>query len=97
MSIQLSEQEILRREALTSLLKLGIDPYPAESYDINTSAKSIVDNFEKNPEDYKAIRVAGRIMSRRSMGSASFIELQDSTGRVQVYLNRDELCPGEDK
>ena len=97
MSILLSEQEILRREALTSLIKLGIDPYPAESYEINTTAKSITEDFEQQPDNFKSVSIAGRIMSRRIMGSASFIELQDSTGRVQVYLNRDELCPTEDK
>lgn len=97
MSILLSEQEILRREALNSLINLGIDPYPAESYDINTTAKSIAENFEEHPEDFKSVSIAGRMMSRRIMGSASFIELQDSTGRVQVYLTRDELSPTEDK
>ena len=97
MSILLSEQELLRREALASIIKLGIDPYPAESYDINSNAKSILSNFDKHPDDYKSISIAGRIMSRRIMGSASFIELQDSTGRIQVYLNRDELCPTDDK
>ena len=97
MSILLSEQEILRREALASIIKLGIEPYPAESYDINSNAKSILSNFDKQPDDYKSVSIAGRIMSRRIMGSASFIELQDSTGRIQVYLNRDELCPTDDK
>lgn len=93
----LSEQELLRREALVELTKLGIDVYPAESYEINTTAKDINENFAENDPKYKTISIAGRIMSRRIMGSASFIELQDSTGRIQVYLNRDELCPAEDK
>lgn len=93
----LSEQELLRREALVELTKLGIDVYPAESYEINTTAKDINENFAENDPKYKIISIAGRIMSRRIMGSASFIELQDSTGRIQVYLNRDELCPAEDK
>ena len=97
MSIQLSEQEILRREALKAIAALGIDPFPAESYEINTTAKSITDNFESNPEQFQSVSIAGRMMSRRIMGSASFIELQDSTGRVQVYLTRDDLCPDEDK
>lgn len=97
MSSILSEQELLRREALIELKKLGIDPYPAEGYEINATAKDINENFSEEAEKYKSIRIAGRIMSRRVMGNASFIELQDSTGRVQVYLNRDELCPTEDK
>lgn len=93
----LSEQEILRREALQELRKLGINPYPAEAFDINVTAKDIKENFEKNPEDYRHVSFAGRIMSRRIMGSASFAELQDATGRIQIYLNRDEICQGEDK
>lgn len=97
MSSILSEQEQLRREALRELTKLGINAYPAESYDINATALDINTNFSDEDEKYKSISIAGRIMSRRVMGSASFIELQDSTGRVQVYLNRDELCPSEDK
>src|SRR5690554_6414442 len=97
MSSIFSEQELLRREALIELTKLGIEAYPAESYEINATAKDINENFSEEAEKYKSISIAGRIMSRRVMGNASFIELQDSTGRVQVYLNRDELCPTEDK
>ena len=97
MSSILSEQELLRREALIELTKLGINAYPAEGYEINATAKDINANFSEEAEKYKSISIAGRIMSRRVMGNASFIELQDSTGRVQVYLNRDELCPTEDK
>jgi len=97
MSSILSEQELLRREALQALLNLGINPYPAEAYDINTTANDIHDNFPKTPENYQSISIAGRMMSRRIMGNASFIELQDATGRIQVYLKRDELCPTEDK
>jgi lysyl-tRNA synthetase class 2 len=97
MSIGLSEQEIFRREAMAELRKLGIDPYPPEAFDVNVTAQDIKDNFEKNEGSYKDISFAGRIMSRRIMGSASFAELQDSTGRIQAYLNRDEICPGEDK
>jgi lysyl-tRNA synthetase class 2 len=97
MSIGLSEQEILRREAMQQLRNLGINPYPAEAFPVNAHAKDIADNFEKNTEAYQNVVVAGRIMSRRIMGSASFAELQDSTGRIQLYLNRDEICPGEDK
>ena len=97
MSIGLSEQEILRREAMTELRKLGIDPYPPEAYNINVNAKDIKENYDRDKTSYKNISLAGRIMSRRIMGSASFVELQDSTGRIQAYINRDEICPGEDK
>ena len=97
MSIGLSEQEIFRREAMQQLRGLGINPYPAEAYPVNAHAKDILDNFEANTSAYQDVVVAGRIMSRRIMGSASFAELQDSTGRIQLYLNRDEICPGEDK
>lgn len=97
MSSIFSEQELLRREALIELTKLGIDAYPAESYEINATAIDINKNFSEDDDKYKSISLAGRIMSRRVMGNASFIELQDASGRVQVYLNRDELCPTEDK
>ena len=98
MSIVLSEQEIIRRESLQQLRELGINPYPAEAYKVTTFAKDIKDNFNPNaPEAFQNIVLAGRIMSRRIMGSASFAELQDSTGRIQVYLKRDDICPGEDK
>src|ERR1700743_2930799 len=97
MSIALSEQEILRRESLQQLRELGINPYPAEEYKVTAWAQDITDNFNRFPDTYKNVTLAGRIMSRRIMGSASFAELQDSTGRIQVYLKRDDLCPGEDK
>jgi lysyl-tRNA synthetase class 2 len=97
MSIDLSEQEILRRESLQQLRDLGIDPYPAAEYKVTSFAQDIIDNFEKFPERYKNVTLAGRIMGRRIMGSASFAELQDSTGRIQIYLKRDDICPGEDK
>ncbi|GAB3925199.1 lysine--tRNA ligase [Mucilaginibacter myungsuensis] len=97
MSIALSEQEIFRRKSLAELRALGIDPYPAEEYKVTAFAKDINDNFEANPDAFKEVTVAGRIMLRRIMGSAAFFELQDSTGRVQVYIKRDDICPGEDK
>jgi lysyl-tRNA synthetase class 2 len=93
----LSEQEIQRRESLNQLRQLGINPYPAESYDINANAADILANYEKDKTAYKTISIAGRIMTRRIMGNASFVELQDSTGRVQVYIRRDDICPDEDK
>ncbi|MFP5079873.1 lysine--tRNA ligase [Pedobacter sp. JCM 36344] len=97
MSTGLSEQEVLRRSSLTQLRELGINPYPAEAFEINANAADILANYDLDKSAYKNISIAGRIMTRRIMGPASFVELQDSTGRIQVYLKRDELCPGEDK
>ena len=97
MSIGHSEQEVYRREALLELRKLGIEPYPAEAYEVNVTARDIHNNYERDKTNYKNISIAGRIMTRRIMGSASFAEIQDSTGRMQVYLKRDDLCPGENK
>ena len=89
----LSEQEKIRREKLRALEKLGISLYPADLYPTNTSTKEIKDNFIKG----RKVIIAGRLMSRRIQGKASFAELQDFHGRIQVYFNRDELCPGENK
>ena len=97
MSRELSEQEIVRRESLQKLQELGIDPYPAELFEVNVTAKEIKKNYKVRKLDYKNISIAGRMMSRRIMGKAAFAELQDSTGRIQLYFNRDEVCPGEDK
>ncbi len=97
MSTGLSEQEQLRRESLQQLRALGIEPYPAETYEINAYAADILANYEKDKTAYKTISIAGRIMGRNIMGAASFAELQDSTGRIQIYLKRDEICPGDDK
>jgi lysyl-tRNA synthetase class 2 len=97
MSISLSEQELQRRLNLQGIIDLGINPYPADEYKVNVTAADILENYERDKINYKSIRIAGRIMSRRIMGNASFIELQDSTGRIQVYVKRDDLCPGEDK
>ena len=91
--MQLSEQEAIRREKLSKLRALGIDPYPAALYPVDATAQSI----RKEYEEGKHVTVAGRLMSRRIQGKASFAELQDSTGRIQVYFNRDEICTGEDK
>ncbi|SNS68578.1 lysyl-tRNA synthetase, class II [Belliella buryatensis] len=93
----LSEQEIERRKDREELMKLGINPYPAESFPINVTAADIHQNYENNKTDYKDISIAGRLMSRRIMGSASFAEIQDSTGRLQIYVRRDDICGGEDK
>ena len=91
--IELSEQEIQRRESLQKLRDLGIDPYPAALFPVNSSAKEIKNDFE----DGKQVCIAGRMMSQRVMGKASFAELQDASGRIQIYINRDEICPEEDK
>ena len=97
MSRELSEQELVRRESLQKLQELGINPFPAELFEVNVNAKGIKKNYEARKLDYKNISIAGRLMSRRIMGKAAFAELQDSTGRIQLYFNRDEVCPGEDK
>ncbi|UJP64783.1 lysine--tRNA ligase [Mongoliitalea daihaiensis] len=93
----LSEQELERRKDREELMKLGINPYPADSFAINVTAQDIHQNYERRKNDYKNISIAGRLMSRRIMGSASFAELQDSTGRLQIYIRRDDICPEEDK
>ncbi len=93
----LSELEIQRRQKREELMKLGIDPYPAELYEVNVTAKDILQNYERRKIDYKNVSIAGRLMSFRIMGNASFAELQDSTGRIQLYFRRDDLCPTEDK
>lgn len=95
--MQLSEQETIRRQSLQELLNLGINPYPAELFEINVTAEDILKNYPNQKIEYKDISLAGRIMTRRIMGNASFAELQDETGRIQVYLRRDDICPGEDK
>lgn len=95
--MQLSEQEILRRQEREELIKLGIDPYPSELFVVNVSAEDINKNYVKQKTDYKNVSIAGRLMSRRIMGSASFAEIQDATGRIQLYFRRDDLCPDEDK
>lgn len=95
--MHLSEQEIQRRNEREALMKMGIDPYPAALFEINVTAADIHENYERRKTDYKNVSIAGRLMTRRIMGSASFAEIQDATGRVQLYLRRDDLCPGEDK
>ena len=98
MSQPLSEQEIVRRDKLKQLQGLGINPYPAPLFTITHTAKEIQEGFsEEKAEDFKEISMAGRIMGNRIMGAAAFSEIQDSTGRIQLYFKRDEICPGEDK
>ena len=91
-----SEQEIVRRNSLKELVRLGINPYPSELFDVNVSSIEIKNNFNSNNE-FKNIQIAGRLMSRRIMGKASFAEIQDYSGRIQLYFNRDEICPDDDK
>lgn len=95
--IELSEQEIIRRNSLQKLRDLGIEAYPAEEFKINATSTEIKKNFDQEKNNYQEVIVAGRIMSRRIMGKASFAEIQDHEGRIQLYVNRDEICPGEDK
>ena len=95
MSRELSEQEIVRRESLQKLRELGINPYPAELFDVNNNSVNIKKNYTEGDET--EVVIAGRLMSRRVMGKASFAEIQDSEGRIQIYVNRDEICEGEDK
>ncbi|MFN3784093.1 MAG: lysine--tRNA ligase [Spirosomataceae bacterium] len=93
----LSEQEQLRRQKREELMRMGIDPYPADAFEVNAYAQDILTNYENQKLDYKNITMAGRLMGFRVMGSASFAELQDATGRIQLYFRRDDLCPDEDK
>ena len=92
----LSEQEQLRRKSLAALREAGINPYPAERFNVSASAADIVAGFDAEPEKFQTVTIAGRMMSRRIMGSASFFELQDHTGRIQVYIRRDDICPEGD-
>ena len=96
MTIELSEQEQLRRQSLTALRNMGIDPYPAARFEVTASAREIAENYDPEQGNYQEVRIAGRIMSRRIMGSASFFELQDHSGRIQVYIRRDDVCPEGD-
>ncbi len=97
MELNLNEQEQNRRNALVQMRELGIEPYPAALYEVNVTTKDIAEKFNPEENNYQDISMAGRIMSRRIMGAAAFIELMDEQGRVQIYIKRDEICPGEDK
>src|SRR6056297_2975809 len=97
MNLELSEQEIIRRQSLEELRKLGINPYPAEEFKTNTDSQEILSEYSPDKNNFQEVSIAGRIMSRRIMGNASFIELQDDKGKIQVYVKRDNLCPNEDK
>ena len=95
--LELSEQEIVRRNNLNELRALGIDPYPADEYPTDAFSTDIKAEYDDAAEEKRQVCIAGRIMSRRIMGKASFLELQDSKGRIQVYVTRDDICPGENK
>jgi len=97
MSENLSELERQRRESLTELLNLGIDPYPADLFPVNTTAAEINEKFDKEKQNFQDVIIAGRIMTRRIMGNATFAVIQDSTERLQIYIRRDDICSGEDK
>jgi lysyl-tRNA synthetase class 2 len=97
MHTELSEQEVLRRQKLARLRELGINPYPAEEFTVNVTAKDIHENYERDKTSYKSVRIAGRLMSVRDMGKAAFANLQDASGRIQIYVRRDDICTGEDK
>ena len=96
---QLSEHEILRRQSLQELIELGIDPYPPDGFEVSGFSADIIEQFEKDPASFegKTFSLAGRIMSKRVMGGASFCSIMDSKGKIQLYLKKDDLCPGEDK
>lgn len=94
---ELSEQEQIRRNSLAELRKLGIEPYPAAMYDVNTTTAEIKEGYTPEKNNFQEVVIAGRIMTRRIMGNASFFEIQDHTGRLQVYIKRDDVCPDEDK
>jgi lysyl-tRNA synthetase class 2 len=97
MSQNLSEQELVRRENLQKMIDLGIEPYPSATFPVTHTSKEVHEGYESNKEGYKEVCIAGRLMSRRIMGKASFAEIQDSTGKMQVYVSRDDICDGEDK
>jgi len=95
--MELSEQEIIRRKKLEDLINLGINPYPADTFEVNTTSSEIHTRFSEDPDRFQAVSLAGRIMKQRIMGAVSFYELQDAYGKIQIYVKRDEICPGEDK
>ena len=95
--MNLSEQEEQRRKSREEIIELGIDPYPSDTFDINTNSQEIKDDFDEKKKNFQDVSISGRIMSRRVMGSASFAEIQDSKGKIQIYVRRDDICDGEDK
>ena len=96
-NIDLSEQEIIRRNSLQKLREIGIDPYPANEFKINTSTRQILEQYDPEKNNFQDVTIAGRLMNQRIMGKASFAELQDESGKIQLYVNRDEICPDDVK
>ncbi|MFV0267062.1 MAG: lysine--tRNA ligase [Draconibacterium sp.] len=94
---ELSEQELIRRNSLQKMRELGVDPYPAAQYHVNTTSAAIKNNYKEEDNNFQDVVIAGRLMNRRIMGKAAFAEIQDQEGRIQIYINRDEICTGEDK
>ena len=94
-----NEQELERRKSLNEIIDIGLNPYPSESFEINIDSKNIKENYlsKKNDKKFNNVVLAGRLMSRRIMGSASFAEIMDSSGKIQLYVRRDDICDGEDK
>jgi len=97
MSRELTEQEQVRRENLQKIIDLGINPFPSKTFPVSHSSKEVHDGFTEGSTDFQEVCIAGRLMSRRIMGKASFAEIQDSAGRIQIYVSRDDICPGENK
>ena len=97
MTIELNEQQLLRRAKLQKLEELGIDAFPAAGFDVTHYSAEIKANFDAKPEDYTKVRLAGRMMTQRIMGKAAFAVLQDAEGRIQLYVSRDDIAPSEDK
>ncbi len=97
MNLELSEQEIIRRQSLAELNQLGINAYPAQTFEVNATTKAITEGFKPGDTHFQNVSLAGRIMTRRIMGNASFAEIQDQHGRIQIYIRRDDICAGEDK
>jgi len=95
--MSISEQELQRRQSLEDIIQLGLNPYPSEIFTINSSSEEIKNNFDEKKSNFNEVKIAGRLMLRRIMGSASFAEIQDSKGRIQIYVRRDDICPSEDK
>ncbi len=97
MERQLSEQEIVRRDALKAIRDLGYDPYPADLFEVNTTSTEILKEYDAEKQNFQSVSIAGRLMTKRVMGKASFAVIQDAKGKIQAYINRDEICPNEDK
>ena len=93
----LSEQEVIRREGLQELMDLNINPFPPQAFDVTCNSQELKSQFKADPEKFGTVSIAGRVMMKRIMGKASFVELQDAYGKIQLYINRDVICPAEDK